>query len=440
MATTPTNILQQVATYADAKLAYLQNLNCFVANCNTKFKDFQNMTANLGNTINIELPTRSSVSNGLVARFQGVEQLLQPLVCDQAANAANAFTDQQFVFNAREYMEKFGMSRIQELSAQIESNVALNATSSVPVMTTDNSGGSVPTGALHTESGPFRFYGDGTTPINSFGQLAKMEAYFRNYGSANGPLKVFFDDIAVVDVVNSGLNQFALDRNNEIANSWDLGSYKGSNSRYFKSNLLPIHSAGNVGNDGTTLTVVSTVTDSSGAITGLVLSGAGASDADAIKSGDLLEFNDGVSGQTNVRYLTYVGHKVSQNKVQIRATADAQSNGGGQVTVSIYPPLVTASGQNQNVSTAIVAGMQVSALPDHRAGLVVGGDAFYLAMPALPQLTPFPSATKTDSDTGVSLRNYYGAQFGQNQSGYVDDCIWASTVVPHYSMRVVFPV
>ncbi len=440
MATVPTNILQQVATYADAKLVYLQNLNCYVSTANTKFKDFDQMTANLGNTINIELPTRATVSNGLVANFQGVQQLLQPLVCDQAANAANAFTDQQFIFNAKDYMEKFGYARTNELSAQIEANLALNATSSVPVMRVLANGGSEPTGELHTESGPFRFYGDGVNPINSFKQLAKMEALFRNYGSATGPLDVYFDDLAVVDVIGTGLNEFALNRNNELANSWDLGSYKGSNSKYYKSNLLAIHTAGSVGDSGLTLTVVSTVTNSAGDITGLVLSGAPTSDSGAIKSGDLMEFNDGVSGKPNMRYLTYTGHKVSANRVQIRILEDAQSNGGGQVTVSIYPPLVVASGLNQNINNPITAGMTLRTLPSHRAGLVVGGKAFYLAMPALPTLRPFDTAVKTDPDTGVSLRNYYGAQFGQNQSGYVDDCIWASTAVPEYTMRVVFPL
>lgn len=44
----PNNILQQVQTYQKSGLAYLQNLNCFVKTANTKFKNFQDMEANLG--------------------------------------------------------------------------------------------------------------------------------------------------------------------------------------------------------------------------------------------------------------------------------------------------------------------------------------------------------------------------------------------------------
>lgn len=52
----PNNILQQVQTYQLSNLAYLQNLNCFVATANTKFKNFEKLTANLGDTVTFDLP------------------------------------------------------------------------------------------------------------------------------------------------------------------------------------------------------------------------------------------------------------------------------------------------------------------------------------------------------------------------------------------------
>ena len=42
---TPTNILQQVQTYQRANLALLQNSSPFIATANTKFKDFEKITA-----------------------------------------------------------------------------------------------------------------------------------------------------------------------------------------------------------------------------------------------------------------------------------------------------------------------------------------------------------------------------------------------------------
>jgi hypothetical protein len=429
----PTNILQQVRTYNDAKIGALLNQNCFIPTLNTMFKDYE-VAKNLGDTVDIELPNRAMSGDGLVVSFAPVNQTFQPLKVDQAAYSANAFTAQQFMFNAEQYMQKFGLARVMELGAKVEKNVARNATSSVPVMTVNSQGESVPTGALHTESGPFRFFGDGVTAINSFQQLARMEALFRNYGAARGTLKVYLDDISPVEIVGTGLTQFTLERNNELANSWDLGTYKGSDARYYKSNFLPIHYAGNAGNEADTLTLVSTNDPTGVAVTQLTFSGI-STNVGAFKSGDLLQFDL----DTGLVYLTYVGHSPSRNLVQVRVTADADGT-TGTATVAITPTLSWQPGLNQNLNKPLVAGMTAAALPDHRAGLVVGGDCFFLAMPALPDLRPYDTNTSTDKETGVSLRNYFGSGFGNNQTGYVDDCIWATTLWPESCMRLVMPI
>lgn len=427
----PSNILQQVQTYQDGGLAFLQNLNCFISLANTKFKDFDKMEANLGSSVTFDLPPRYTTANSLVASFQASQQRVQTLTCSQSANTAYAFSAEQFIFNVRDYMEKFGKSAMMELSTSVEIDVAKNANSSVKNALTGN---------LVTDSGPFRFYGDGSTAINSYGQLANMIAKFKNFGSVKQGIKVILPDTKIPDIINSGLSQFAMNRNNEEAMSWEVGSFGTPPVEYYQSNLLPIHSAGNVGKNATVLTVTSTTTDASGAVTAITFSGAGTSDASAIKSGDLIQFKDGVSGKTNLRFLTFVGHAVSDQPVQVRATADAASDISGNVTIQITPSLQANAGANQNINTAIIAGMQVTALPDHRCGLIIGGDALFLAMPTLPDQNPFATSNKSDPDTGVSMRMYYGTLFGQNQQGFVHDVLWGSTLVPEYCMRIAFPV
>lgn len=434
----PTNILQQVITYNESELAQLLNYNVFLNTCNMKFRDFEKMPANLGDTVSFDLSPRAIAKASLVVSFSPAVQRLQNLQVDQAASSSQAFNDQQFIFQAREYMDKFNMSRLNAISAQIERNVALNANSAVPVMSINSDGESVPTGALHTDSGPFRFFGNGITPINSFGQLSRMVAFFRNYGFAN-PVKVYLDDITVPAICDSGLGQFVNDRNEEIAESWNLGTYKGSNASYYQSNSLPIQTAGNCGNLQQLLTVVSTNDPTGAHITQITFSGATTTDPNAIFSGDMAQFQDGVSGQPNMRFLNFTGYGVSQSPVQFRATANAASS-GGQVVVNIYPPLQSTPGLDQNLSYNIVAGMQVLFLPSHRCGLITGNNALFLAMPRLPDETPFPSSTTTDPDTGASLRMYYGSLFGQNQRGIVTDCIWGSTLVPEDSMRIILPL
>lgn len=413
----PSNILQNVETYNKADLAYLQNINCFVSTANTKYRDFQKANpANLGDTITFDKPPRFVANDGLVVNFQGVEQRTQSLVVDKAKNVGINISAQQLIFNLDEYMDRFGRAAIEELGAVIESDVA---------------------GLC--ETAPYRFYGNGVTPINSFNQLAQALAFFRNFGAAKFDTKAYLSDIVIPDIVGSGLNQFVPAGNDELRNSWELGSF--AKCDWYSSNLLPEHIAGSEGQAGSTLTVVSTTTNSDGAVTAITFSGcSAASDADSVKQYDRFQFQDNVSGQQNIRFLTFIGHKPSACPVQFKATADASSTGGSQVTVSIDPPLQAASGKNQNISTQIVAGMQCKVLPSHRVGMIQSGNQFYVAIPPLPDCDPFMTSVEQDPETAVALRMYTGAQFGENLYGTVHDAIWGKTQVSDNAMALIFPL
>lgn len=438
------NILQQVQTYQRSSLGLLQNLCCFVSTSNTKFKDFDKIQANLGSTVTFDTPPRATTSAGLVATWQPAVQLVETLTCDQAFNSSFTVTAQQRIFNLEkgedEYIEVFGKSFITELANEVEGNLALNAISAVPVMTVDANGQSIPTGALHTESGPFRYFGDGTTQLTSYTQLAQMIMQFKNFGAVSHGIKVYLPDSVYPSIVGSGLNQFAPERNNDIAMSWEVGEFGTPRVKYYQSNLLPMQFAGSVGSNATVLTLVSTNDPTGQNVTQLTFSGASASDANAIKSGDLFQFNDGVSGFANMRYLTYIGHKVSINKVQNRAIANAASDAFGNVTINLSWPLNWSGGQSLNLNQPLQPGMQITVLPSHKAGLIVGGDAFFIAMPQLPDQRPFDTANEYDPETAVSLRMTYGSIFGANQKGIIYDETHGSIAVQQYCMRVIIPL
>lgn len=413
----PNNILQNVRTYNQADLAYLQNINCFISTANTKYKDFQKANpANLGDTITFDKPPRFIANDGLVVSFQGVEQRIQTLAVDQSKNIGIDVSAQQLIFNLEDYMSRFGKGAIEELGATIESDVA---------------------GLC--ETAPYRFYGNGVTPLNSFNQLGQMLAFFRNFGSAKYGTKAYLSDIIIPDIVGSGLNQFVPQGNEELRNSWELGEF--AKCMWYSSNLLPEHIAGSEGQAGSTLTVVSVTQDSDGGVTAITFSGcSAASDADSVKIYDRFQFQDNVSGHPNLRFRTFTGHKPSACPVQFKATADAASTGGSQVTVSIDPVLQATVGKNQNITQQIVAGMQVKVLPSHRVGMVQSGDQFYVAIPPLPDCDPFMTSVEQDPDTGVALRMYTGAQFGQNLYGTVHDAIWGKTQVSDNAMALIFPL
>jgi hypothetical protein len=443
MPTVPTNLMQSVVTFNKSELGALQNSYALLNLGNKKFDNFQSkIVSNLGTTVSMRLPYRFITTNGLAPNLQAIQQNLQNLTVDQAFSLDFAVDDQERLFNLKDesYMKEVGDGAVAELGARAERLLALNADSSVPV-----NGGTfanpVPTGALHTESGPFRFYGDGVTAINSFEQLAAMHAAFRNYGYVGG-MKVILPDVQIPAIIGSGLSKFALDRGNRTANSWEVGTFDTPAVEYYRSNLLPIHYSGTIGNTATTgneITITALITDSTGAITGLTCSTAVTTDSNAIASGDLMQFKDGVAGHANVRFLTFTGHTTSAQPVQVRATAKAASS-GGSVTVSIYPALVTAAGANQNVNGPIEIGMKLVVAPSHQCGLVISGDAFFIAMPRLPATDPYVSSVETDPESGASMRMYRGYIIEQSTYGLFRNIILGSTLVPQYSMRMLFPI
>lgn len=436
MAVFPNNILQTVQTYQRSSLALLLNLCAHISTANTKFKDFDKIQANLGSTVTFDLPPRFTTTQGLVASFEPAVQRVLQLVADQANNTSFAVTAQQRIFNLEkgeeDYMRVFGKSAIAELANLVEQNIALNWASGVQSQ--------VSGGGLNTFSGPYRFFGDGSTAITSYQQLAQANMFFKNYGAVAEGMKVYLPDTIIPAIVGNGLNQFVPQRNDDIAMSWEVGDFGTPLVHYYQSNLMPIHVSGNTGVLGQTLTVVSTNDPTGQNVTQITVSGASTSDANAIFAGDMFQFKDGVSGQPNMRYLTFIGHAVSANPVQFRATAASGSNSSGVVTINITPSLNWAGGANQNLNNAIAAGMQILTFPSHRCGGILGGDAMFIAMPQLPEQSPFDTANEYDPETGASLRLTYGSLFGQNQTGMIYDEVHGSVIVPEYSMRYMIPL
>lgn len=436
MANLPNNQLVNVQTYQYTQLAWMFNQYVAMDLANKKFQNFNSLEAQLGQTVTFDLAPRSVTQNGLVVQGFGQSvQRVQSLTCSQATNSSSAFSDQQFIFQANSYMDRFETSRTAELGTSIESDLLKNFISEVYVNDPQSpSFGTI----LDPASGPYRFFGNGVTAINSFQQLAQAQANFIDYGAASDNMCGVIPVINQPAIVQNGLSQFAITRNNDLASKWlfaEVGDFD-----WYQSNLLPIHVSGTVGNTATTLTLVSTNDPTGNNITQLTFSGAAASDPTAFRVGDLFQFNDGVGSLPNMRYLTFIGHKPSGQPVQVRVTATAASDVSGNVTVSIYPALQSTPGINQNLNNSLAAGMQITTLPTHRAGAIMSGKPLYLAMPQLPDQEPFPTVRVTDSESGCSLRHYWGTQFAQNVKAYVQDVIWGSTMVAENSMRVCFPL
>ncbi len=439
--TIPNNILQTVQTYQKAELAFMYNTRYALKHANKKFINFQNFVANLGASVTFDVsPTFISVPS-LTTVNESAQQRTATLTVANAYSVSMAFTAQQFIFNDIDgYMDRFGRGAALAIGTDIEGDFMANITSSMTV----NDPKSENFGFRYVDSGPYRFFGDGVTPINSFGQLSNSINQFEAIGCAQNKRHGIIPLDYVSDIVNTGLNQFAPDRNNELARDWELGIYQ--DTEWFKSNLTPIHLSGTIGNAASpnnVITVVSTNDPTGKNVTQItVTEPTGGTSLNAIKAGDLFQSVD-QTGFTPLRQVTVNGKRTTSRPAQFVAIADAETV-GGTVTITLRTVrdagLVWAQTNKRNINTPIVAGMKFSVKPSHAAGLLHSGDQFYMAMPQLPNYDPYPYSVMFDEKLGVSLRHYYGNVLGQNTQQYVRDAIAGAYLLPDNCQRMLFPL
>lgn len=406
------NILENIATLQESGVAYLQNAAPMIDLANKQFQNFQNFEGNLGTSVKFTRPYRFRGQNSLVVgTFEDIEQRTLTLTVDQEFAVPVAASVQERIYNVEKYMDEIGKGAVMNLGSAVEQQISQNMLNYT-----------------------YRFFGDGTTPLDSFDQLAQSISDYKDFGAPGAAELCYVLPITRIPaIIGSGLNQFVPNRNDRIAMSWDLGAWAGAS--WYTSNQLPTHTAGTVGQNGSTLTVVSI----NAAGDQIVCSGAGA--GETVLVNDLIQFDDGVVGFPNVRAVTFTGHNTSDQRLQARITADA-TEAAGSITLNVDPPLLgpSSASANQRSSEDIVAGMQISVMPSHKVGYLFYKKAFYLGMPRLPNEAPFPSSNLVDETTGAAMRLYYGSIFGQNSRGFVHDTIWGSAADSDYWMRILLPL
>lgn len=401
------NMYQAVRTFQPSGLVNLQNENCLINTFNKKFLNFQNLTGQKGDTVLLQLPYRATVNHSLKAVFQPIIQRPFPLTVDGEVSSSFAATTEEIVYNQDNWKEERLGAAFVAVGADIESACA-----------------------QEFEKSGYRFYGDGNSPVNSYQQLATIAAYDRMYGTTSDELEFYLPMHVIPPIIGSGLNQFVPARNNKAAENWLVAEF--DQCRFYKSNVLPTHTAGTLGQNGTVLTVVSTTENAAGAITSITFSGAG-TDADAVKKYDMVQFLVG----PNIR--TFTGHVPLPLKAQFMAAADAASN-GGNVTITLQHPLVYQPGEDQYITENVVAGMTVKIANSHIKGGVVKNKGAFLAMPRLPQLPPYPTRADYDNDTGASIRVSYGSNLENKTTGWSVDSIYQPKIVDDNFFQILFPL
>ncbi|CAB4161528.1 Major capsid protein Gp5 [uncultured Caudovirales phage] len=424
------NVLKQVATLADANLGILQNSKPLTKYSNKKFQDFVSRTANLGDTVNIQKPFRMNYKNQTAADFSsaGAQVVVrwQPLTLDTPFESSWQVDTVQFAeYPFNDYKNGIGKSQMASIATGVENFLA----SQIPLHTFRswaNVNRSASSSAVITAPG-------------SFGELSQIYQRMVSFGIPDASdARMFIANDSIPAIVNSGLAQFALQRNDKMAMSYDVGDFGGVS--FHSSNMLQAHQSGTVGDANIPTTVTNLSSD------GLTLTVATGNNA-TFKKNDIISIV--LKGSSTFNYLKWTGYTPGTEIVQVRVTADVTASGTGDAALPIYPALIyDAAGNNTernipldiNATIAASGVFDVYCLPSHRCGVFMVSNPLYFASPKLCDLSPFATSVKTDADTGMSLRAAYGSTLDTKVTGYTVDIYTGATAIDEYMIRVCFPL
>jgi hypothetical protein len=258
---------------------------------------------------------------------------------------------------------------------------------------------------------------------------------FRNFGSPADECKFFLPDFAVPSICNSGLNAFAIDRNNEMAKTWEIADY--ARCKFLMSNNLSLHTAGSEGIADSTLVVSAVTKNAAGQITQISFTGTSASnDAASVKKGDRFKITT-----QNTSMLNFTSYNRSVQPIQFIAAADAAAI-SGTVTVTLDTPLYPGESLSDaiSISTDIVVGMTANVADSHYAGCIYAGNAHQVANPQLGDMSPYKTSFEIDPQTGASIRAAYGTNLETGATLLRLDTLTGSSMNPDNCMAVLFPV
>lgn len=258
----------------------------------------------------------------------------------------------------------------------------------------------------------------------SYQQTVNNVRQFYNFGG-NTAAHIVLPSIAVSEIAGTGLQQFVPDRNDDISRDWSLGTLQGVNKKvqFYSSDLLPTHDAGtaaDVSNTGYDIKAINNTetymlpgTNTSVDASKLTLT---VPTGLEIVVNDMLQIEN-PTGQPDIRFLQFIGHKQSYSRPQARVVVGGTS-AANTVEITVIPRLqrttpATVIDPNDNLTRAIkttpAADRDLAIFAkSHIRGFALLKNYAKFASPRLPATTPYPSKTVNAQNGGVSMRVYHG--------------------------------
>jgi hypothetical protein len=440
------NQLVSVEAYAQETLGHLNAHLTYGGEAEKDFEGWDSVVPGLrGDSVQYRLSSVFNVRDQLafdVDTDGDFKERFGVLTINTEKNVVQNITDQEWqTHNLESLMNAFGSDMAASLAGQVDQDLASVAC-----------------------FGGYRWAGNVDANANSLGdfqQLRLANTLFRNFGGSQ-MAKCVLPDIDTTRIINTGLQEFVPTSNEKLVKNWELGSIRGTvNTKYFQSQLNPIHFSGTLSEDGTGEHVITSITSSTTILPGTstpipasiitvenVTNGVTVVDNDLGDIGTATQGGGKFNEQNPLKFLRIQDKTLTANNAQFKVVEGGATAAGGSITFKVIPELVfDGTGQdtarNLNRLISVGAGATTDRLrivKTHKSGVIWQGKAFRFASPKLPSVEPFPSASIVDKDTKIGYRVYRGAVLGKAKSVVSHDIRYGAVMEPEYAMRLIFPV
>lgn len=357
---------------SNTALAMFANNSPFIMTGSRIFQDdFQNSGYKIGDTLQVRRQNNFIVGDGSTAVPQDIIETVENITVAHQYHALIAYTVQDLTLRIEDFSRMFIQPAIQNIITQMERDICTDA-----------------------EQELYFFQGTPGSPINSFASVDLSGSKLLELGvniASDAYLAMTVRDGS--SLKSALLNNFTPVFNEEIVRQSAIGHL--SYFDIFQSQNIVKHvaGAGPTLHPSDALTVNGTV--SSGNT--IVLAGASAGVTNYFLPGDLIQI-------ANVNSVNPLSRQSTGQNMQFVITQPANSSGGGAVTITVSPSIISStSSPLQNVDVPVPSGAAVTMYPSYNVNVAYPARALDIVCPPLYKLQVPYSSVAIDPETGLSL-------------------------------------
>ncbi len=357
---------------SNTALAMFANNAPFVMTASRIYQDdFVSSGYKIGDTLQVRRQNHFIVGDGSVATPQSIIETVETITIAHQYHALIAYTIQDLSLRIEDFSRLFIAPAIQEVITQMEKEIAASAEQELNFFT-----------------------GTAGVAINSFTTVDTAGAKLLEQG-----VNIASDAYMAMTVRDGSslkgalLNNFTPVFNEDIVRSSAIGHL--SYFDIFQSQNIKRHVAG----AGPTLHSADPLLVNGAVTSGntIIMDGATPSITDYFLVGDVISIG-------GVESVNPVGRAATGQDMQWVVTANASSDGGGNITVQVAPSIISdTQNPNRNVSNPIPNNAPVTMVGSHNVNVAYPSRGLDIVCPPLYKLqVPFASVA-VDPETGLSL-------------------------------------